>query len=215
MPFCPTVLKNYSSTSTGKKLTQQELTKIKNILAGMPGTYVRDLRFTDLMLPSLACHGIYAFSEGNNYKLAYTQKGIKDPLPEYWYIGKASGAALINRIANHFAPRSKDFANTLLKHIAYSIAPSNRRNWIHGKYGPNSYERHCADVFLAKAFPIIQDLKLKVIIFEEKNDEDMRSCIDNIENALINNLKPAFNYPKRFGNREFSIFDRNNQRILI
>ena len=213
MNYNPIKLKQ--SSSSGMDLTEQELKRLVNILDSAPGVRVGDLRYNDLMWPSLSCHGIYAFCEGDNYKIRYEQEKVNEPLPKYLYIGKTFGVPMIGRIAGHFAPRCKDYSNSLLRHIAYCMAPRNERGWIWEAHAPESYERHRADELIEKAFPVIQDLLLKVIVFEEVNDEDMRQCINETERALIVKLRPAFNYPKRFGNRQFKIVDINNQQVVI
>ena len=206
--------KKPKTSQQGKSLTPQELAKAKKLLASAPVIRVGDMKFEDLMLPSLSCHGIYAFCEGEKYKIRYEQQSDQ-PLPEYLYIGKTSSGSLISRIASHFAPRVTDFSNSLLRHLAYCMAPRNERQWIWEKHDRESYERHRADYFLEKAFPIIQDLTFKYYIFNEVNDEDASELINLTESALIKDLKPAFNFPKRFGNRQFIVVDKNNQKVFI
>lgn len=176
-----------------KKSKADNLASLITLLKKTAPIPIKDLLFTDLMLPVGKCHGIYAFCEGGNYHLQIC-KGEKTSDESYWYIGKASGKCIVERIGAHFTPRQKDYGNTLLRHIAEVVCGSKD------------------DASIAKVFDIMQDLSLKVIYFEEATDECERTCINELENELIKQLKPAFNWPKRMG-RTFKIFD-NNRAII-
>ncbi len=189
----------------------QELLTTLNDLSGIR---VGDLILSDLMLTSSNCHGIYAFYEGEQYKLHDANTTQNGATPKCWYVGKTSSVALIGRIASHFTPRCTDYSNSLIKHIAYSLASEKDRQLIWDKSLSSNRDRWMkADSFITKAFPVIQDLKIKVIIIENVYDDDTRKCIGILEKALINELRPAFNYLKRFGNREYNICNNLIQKI--
>lgn len=206
-----------------KQYDEKVKQEVKEILCRTPGIPVRDLRYSDLALPSLSCHGIYVFCEGNNYHLREldTQTGTPRPLCDDenacipWYIGSATGTSMVGRIGAHFAPRLKDFENILLKHIAYSIASNSDKPKIWLKPAVLGDQTNRIEKILAKALPIIMDLELKVVFFKEITDEALKKDIQKLESALIRDVKPAFNYPKRFGNRQFIIVDNQNQTIHL
>ena len=166
------------------------------------------------MLEAFCCHCIYAFFEGDNYKL-YDVKNLKDNKSEkYWYIGSNVSRALVERLGGHFAPRNIDFANGLLKHIAYVITNPDERKMIWTDSAILGDKVKHANIFISNAFPVIKDLELKIVCFEEAEDGELSEEIQSLERGLINTLNPAFNYPKRKGNRLFVIKDINGNQIL-
>ena len=211
--------KKKNSTGSAAPYRPADINELKRLLNG-PGIKVSDLKYSDVLFDALSCHCIYAFCEGENYKLYEVSSEHevnlehKDESVKYWYIGSNVSGALVSRLGAHFAPRINDYANGLLKHIAYVIA--NKKQ---------SYKKWCDEAVLgenvkqtneliAKAFPIMKDLVLKIIYFEENEDGELSEDIQEMEKALILKLRPAFNYPKRSGDRQFVIKDINGNQIL-
>lgn len=186
---------------------------VKNMLNNSTGIKVGSLKFSDVMFDSRNCHCIYVFYEGDNYKLYEENNQNGKESVKYWYIGSNVSKALVERLGGHFAPRTKDYANGLLKHIAYTITNMKERDliWTDEKTLGNRVNR--ANKFVSNAFPIIKDLKLIIICFEENVDGEHKAEIRKIERQLIKDLKPAFNYMKRNGNRKFVIKNRNGKTI--
>lgn len=192
---------------------------VKNMLNNSTGVKVGSLKFSDVMFDSRNCHCIYAFYEGDNYKVfkennqneENNQNGKESV--KYWYIGSNVSKALVERLGGHFAPRTKDYANGLLKHIAYTITNMKERDWIWTDEKTLGNRVNRANKFVSNAFPIIKDLKLIIICFEENVDGELKAQIRKIERQLIKELKPAFNYMKRSGNRKFVIKNRNGKTI--
>ena len=208
---------------------------VKNMLNNSTGVKVGSLKFSDVMFDSRNCHCIYVFYEGDNYKLYeennLPHRGSRCPAEgdnyklyeennqndkesvKYWYIGSNVSKALVERLGGHFAPRTKDYANGLLKHIAYTITNMKERDWIWTDEKTLGNRVNRANKFVSNAFPIIKDLKLIIICFEENVDGELKAEIRKIERQLIKDFKPAFNYMKRNGNRKFVIKNRNGKTI--
>lgn len=186
---------------------------VKNMLNNSTGVKVGSLKFSDVMFDSRNCHCIYVFYEGDNYKLYEENNQNDKESVKYWYIGSNVSKALVERLGGHFAPRTKDYANGLLKHIAYTITNMKERDWIWTDEKTLGNRVNRANKFVSNAFPIIKDLKLIIICFEENVDGELKDEIREIEKQLIKDLKTAFNYMKRNGNRKFVIKNRNGKTI--
>lgn len=186
---------------------------VKNMLNNSTGIKVGSLKFSDVMFDSRNCHCIYVFYEGDNYKLYEENNQNDKESVKYWYIGSNVSKALVERLGGHFAPRTKDYANGLLKHIAYTITNMKERDWIWTDEKTLGNRVNRANKFVSNAFPIIKDLKLIIICFEENVDGELKDEIREIEKQLIKDLKTAFNYMKRNGNRKFVIKNRNGKTI--
>lgn len=154
------------------------LNNLATLLASTKPIPIKYLRFKDLMFPAGECHGIYAFCEGNNYHL----RDLTSPQtsnPPYWYIGKASGKSIAERIAAHLGPHPTDYGNTLIRHMAEAL------------YGSSN------ETTIAKVLPIIQDLSLKIVIFKEVPNGCQKHYIIDLEKELIKRFQPAFNWTRR------------------
>ena len=206
--------KNEYLLSGSAPVRSTNLDQLISLLNSSKGIKVGDLKFSDVMLDAFSCHCIYAFCEGDNYRVFDVTKQKDNESEQFWYIGSSVSRALVERLGGHFAPRNIDFANGLLKHIAYVITnPDERKNiWTDAAILGDKVKQ--TNTFISNAFPIIKDLMLKIICFEENEDGEMSEDIRRLETELIKTLKPAFNYPKRSGNRQFVIKDINGNQIL-
>ena len=133
---------------------------------------VADVTLADLSFLSDNCHGVYLFQQGKNYKIL--EKNPQKPYSDYWYIGKCVGRTLAERIGGHLAPRQADYMNMLLKYIA-------------------RVKKQDID----RIFPIMLDLKLKIVCFGNASDPKVKEQISAAETLLIKRLRPFLNNPKR------------------
>ena len=94
-----------------------------NAVNKMPGVLVKDLKYSDLMLPANQCNGVYLFMQGNNHRIIEKDaKGQQIKTNQvYWYVGKAGGRSLVDRIGAHFAPRHDDYMNSALQAMLLKI----------------------------------------------------------------------------------------------
>ncbi len=159
-----------------------------NAINKMPGVLVKDLKYSDLMLPANQCNGVYVFQQGNKYQIM----GEKEEQTSTkngsicWYVGKASSRALVERIGAHFAPRHDDYMNSLLKNIAWLLSGfTTQKDFLNSK--DNKYKNTCIE----KALDVIQDLYIKVIVFDSPNN--CKSDIAQAESILKKELYPFLN----------------------
>lgn len=189
------------------EMTSQDM--LVNRLMRMPAIAVAQLRYVDVWRPSLNCHGIYAFFGGDEYHVYDNDSGQRI---DCWYIGSAAGAAMVGRLGSHFAPRHKDFGNSLLKRIAYTVA-SPADKLLFSEKDPSLQQKQRMEEIIRDCFPIMQSLQLRILLYEETEDEKARDEIHSDEKTLISHYKPAFNNPKRT-KRDLEIRDINGNKII-
>lgn len=154
----------------------------------MPGVLIKDLKYSDLMLPANQCNGVYVFQQGKTYRIMEekeNQASINNN-PIYWYVGKASARALVDRIGAHFASRHDDYMNSLLKNIAWLLSGfTSQKDFIDSE--DVKRKNNCIE----KALDVIQDLYIKVIVFDNPNN--CKSDIAQAESILKKGLHPFLN----------------------
>lgn len=163
-----------------------------NAINRMPGVLVKDLKYSDLMLPASQCNGVYVFQQGQNFQIVEHDEKcqpviMKDPV--YWYVGKAGGRALVDRIGAHFAPRHDDYMNVLLKSIAWLLSKYKSQTQ---KDFMDSKDVDYKNTYIEKAFNVIQDLYIKVIAFDIPQS-NLKSYIALAESTLKAELCPLLN----------------------
>jgi len=159
-----------------------------NAINDMPGVLIKDLKYSDLMLPANQCNGVYVFQQGKTYRIMEekeNQTSINNN-PIYWYVGKASGRALVDRIGAHFASRHDDYMNSLLKNIAWLLSGfTSQKDFFDSE--DDKRKNNCIE----KALDVIQDLYIKIISFDNPNN--CKSDIAQAESILKKGLHPFLN----------------------
>ena len=160
----------------------------------MTGVAVRDLKYSDLILPANQCNGVYVFQQGRQYQIIEYDNKTHQPIirdEPIWYVGKSSSRALVARIGAHLAPRIDDYMNILLKNIAWLLSGiNNQKDFLNGNQLTESQKNQD----IAKAFNIIQDLRLKVVAFDATiNSNNNRDDIALAEKYLKGAFHPYLN----------------------
>ena len=154
----------------------------------MPGVLIKDLKYSDLMLPANQCNGVYVFQQGKTYRIMEEKENqaSNNNNPIYWYVGKASGRALVDRIGAHFASRHDDYMNSLLKNIAWLLSGfTSQKDFFDSE--DVKRKNNCIE----KALDVIQDLYIKIISFDNPNN--CKSDIAQAESILKKGLHPFLN----------------------
>lgn len=159
----------------------------------LPGVPVADVTLGDLMLPSSKCHGIYFFVQGEHYSIEENEGEVACPGQDvYWYIGKTDGRAIPERLGAHLASSPGDYMNILMRNVAWLLSDENTQKdfveWDDYKEKEKLYEQ---------TFPIISDLRLKIVLFDNHSNYNVKDCIADTERLLIQQLQPFLNNPNR------------------
>ncbi|MBR6445076.1 MAG: hypothetical protein IKS94_01385 [Prevotella sp.] len=165
-------------------------TNLIDAINKLPGVPVKDITLGDLQFPPDECTGIYLFQEGENHCMF--ENGTHKP-DGYWYIGKNESVCFSGRIGVHLAPRHNDDQNQVLRNIAWVLSRQKRqKDFFDDKIVSPAQRKK----FIDKAFPVMLDLRLKLVIFDSK-DTNCKSDIRAVEKELIKQLNPYLNYPNR------------------
>lgn len=190
--------------------------QLEQLLNQTLATPVKDLRFQDLAVPTLTCHGVYAFCEGDNYHVLFNGKQL--PEPKYWYIGSTTSNSMVGRIGQHFSLGLGDYSNVLVKRIARAIAKgSNKQLFNNSKRAianPQDPGVQLANQIIEKAYDIFLDLKFKCLLFQEAPNINLKDPIQDVEKKFIKDLEPAFNNPKSKISY-IQIFDKTGKQIIF
>lgn len=160
----------------------------------MTGVAVRDLKYSDLILPANQCNGVYVFQQGRQYQIIEYDNKTHQPIIKdepFWYVGKASSRALVDRIGAHVAPRIDDYMNILLKNIAWLLSGiSSQKDFLKGDLLTVSQKSQ----YIEQALSIIQDLRLKVVVFDATiNPNNDQNDISLAEKYLKDAFHPYLN----------------------
>ena len=163
----------------------------------LPGVPVADVTLGDLMLPSSKCHGIYFFVQGEHYSIKENEGEVACPGQDvYWYIGKTAGRAIPERLGAHLASSPGDYMNILMRNVAWLLSDKKTqkefKDWI-----KSQKDRQIIEKLYEQTFPIISDLRLKIVLFDNHSNNNVKDCIVDTERLLIQQLRPFLNDPNR------------------
>lgn len=151
---------------------------IDQAIQSLQGIRIDELKLVDLMFCACHCNGVYLFCDKKGVltkqitpKNAFNNVG---PTSDIVYVGKTSSRSFVERIGAHFAPRSWDFMNTIMKRIAEIIYSST------------------SDKAICDSYDIATELYLKLIIFDKcHNNYQIKE--DDLESELIDYYCPSLN----------------------
>lgn len=151
---------------------------IDQAIQSLSGIRIDELKLVDLMFCACHCNGVYLFCDKKGVltkqitsKNAFNNVG---PTSDVVYVGKTSSRSYVERIGAHFAPRSWDFMNTIMKRIAEIIYDS------------------ISDKDICNSYDIATELYLKLIIFDKCNN-NYQIKEDDLESELIAHYLPSLN----------------------
>lgn len=151
---------------------------IDEAINSIDGVRIDELKFVDLIFCACHCNGVYLFCDKKGVLTkqitpinAFNNVG---PKSDVVYVGKTSSRSFIERIGAHFAPRSWDYMNTIMKRIAEIIYDS------------------ISDKDICNSYDIATELYLKLIIFDKCNN-NYQIKEDDLESELIAHYLPSLN----------------------
>jgi hypothetical protein len=151
---------------------------IDQAIQSLPGVRLDELKLVDLMFCSCHCNGVYLFCDKDgvlqNQIIPSKVFNNVGPKSDVVYIGKTSSRSFVERIAAHFAPRSWDFMNMVMKRITEITKGA------------------ITDKNICDSYGIATKLYLKLIIFD-KCDDVAPFTEEDMEVDLINYYLPSLN----------------------